>query len=396
LSWRHSLWIPLTAVLFVCGCSNDKARKPDPTKGAVSGVALCADTGKPARFATVTLSAAPKKGTKLEGGDPLPAAASTVTDLDGKFRIEAVDPGKYYLFATLEGYLDPERGIDFARLAEMPDDRARNLDAIEQWKDRLVEVDVRVNRASEAALSLQRGAEIGGTVTFDDNAPAIGMHFQLFRRSEKDQWTEVGVALFRGWSIEATSDGHGRFNIGNLPAGEYSLCALMPAESQDAAPRVCLGDTFRRKKAETVKVQAGEIATGVDIEIPLSGMHTVAGTVTALPDGHPLGRGTAQLLYADDRELARKAAIQEDGGFSFAYVPEDKYILQIAGAQDAEPQNPDPKDGGTAPADSPAAATAASAVRHYADKEIPVDVQGETTDLGIALTPVPADQPAKP
>jgi hypothetical protein len=53
-----------------------------------------------------------------------------VTDLEGRFRLEAVEPGHYYAFATLEGYLDPMRGLDFARIEALTNDQERNLDVI--------------------------------------------------------------------------------------------------------------------------------------------------------------------------------------------------------------------------------------------------------------------------
>ena len=58
---------------------------------------------------------------------PLPALESADTDLDGRFRMEAVEPGHYYAFATLEGYLDPERGVDFNKLEGMENDHERGL-----------------------------------------------------------------------------------------------------------------------------------------------------------------------------------------------------------------------------------------------------------------------------
>jgi len=109
LRWLSILPI---ACLFLAGCNKFQHKKPDPTKGVVTGIVLCSDTGKPARFATVILTAAPKKGEKSDDADPLPAAETTVTDLDGRFRLEAVQPGHYYAFATLEGYLDPEFAMD--------------------------------------------------------------------------------------------------------------------------------------------------------------------------------------------------------------------------------------------------------------------------------------------
>jgi hypothetical protein len=390
------LWILSLVCLLPTACEN-KPKKPDPTKGAVAGIVLCADTGKPARFATVTLSAAPKANTKTganksdessELGSPLPATETAITGLDGRFRIEAVEPGRYYAFATQEGYLDPLSGLDFARLAALGSDKERNQDAIDQWKDHLVELTASVHKTTEVSLVMERAAEIAGTVTYDDGSPAIGMHFQLLRKTEKSGLTEVGLALFDGWSTRAVSDSRGHFSVTNLPAGEYAVCALMPSDSQDSAARVCLGNTFRKKDAATLKVQAGEAASGADIVIPLSGLHTVAGTVTALADGHALGMGTVRLLYADDREKARETSILDDGSFSLQYVAEGKYILAVSGARDAEQKAAAPS-----PDNSPAAASKPAPAGRYADKEIPLTVLGEMDDLQIPLAAAPPDKP---
>ena len=88
--------------------------------------------------------------------------------------------------------------------------------------------------------------------------------------------------------------------------GEYIVCAMMPIDSEDVAPHVCLGNTFGAKNATTVKVSDAETARGADIVIPLSGMHTVAGRVEAAADGHAPSQATVTLLYADDREPASK------------------------------------------------------------------------------------------
>jgi hypothetical protein len=374
------------ALLLLTGCNKFQHKKPDPTKGVVTGIVLCADTGKPARFATVTLSAAPKANEKSDNADPLPAAETTVTDLDGRFRLEAVQPGHYYAFATLEGYLDPVLGLDTDQLNAKSTDRDRRLDAIDQWKDHLTQVTVGVHRVSEISIQIERAAEIDGTVTFDDGSSAIGMRFQLFRKTEKNGWTPVGLPLMDSWSIHAMSDGHGRFALTNLPAGEYTVCTLLPTDSEDAASRVCLGDVFRRKDAQSVKVAAGEIADGVDIEIPLSGLHTVTGTVSAIRDGHPVAHGAVRLLYADDREKARETPLQDDGAFSMEYVPEGKYILAVTGAHDEE-QN------GSPAGQSNDAKPIVTQV--YADKEIPINVLNDITDMNLTVAaPAPKDAAA--
>jgi hypothetical protein len=390
---RWGSMVPILSILsisclLVAGCNKFAHQKPDPTKGVVTGIVFCADTGKPARFATVTLTAAPKAGEKSDGTDPLPAAETTITDLDGRFRMEAVPPGHYYAFATLEGYLDPTLALDPDKLRATSVGAEQRRYSIEQWKDHLTEVTVAVRRVSEISIQIERGAEIAGTVTFDDGTPAIGMHFQVFRKTEKGAWTDVGLSLMDSWTIHALSDGHGRFSITNLPAGEYTVCTLMPADNEPSAPRVCLGNVFRRKNATTVKVHAGEMTGGTDIEIPLTGLHTVSGTATALVDGHLLGKGSLRLLYADDREMTREVALEEDGSFSFEYVPEGKYILRVEGAQDAEAKGAEGAQG-----DSDTAAQKAALVVRYTDKEMPLTVQEDVADIQMTLAVTPPPKP---
>ena len=385
-------WLSIltAACLLLAGCNKFQHKSPDPTKGVVTGIVLCADTGKPARFATVTLTAAPKAGENADDGDPLSAAEISITDLDGRFRIEAVRPGHYYAFATLEGYLDPALALDPAKLKSLSTGTEQHHYSIEQWKDHLTEVTASRGRVSDISMQIERAAEISGTVTYDDGSPAIGMHFQLFRKSAKGDLTNVGLSLLDSWTLHAETDGHGRYNLTNLQPGEYAVCTLMPAESEDAAPRVCLGNTFRKRDAKSVKVGAGETANGADIEIPLSGLHSVAGIVTAQSDGHALARGNARLLYADDRAPARETAIQEDGTFAFEYVPQDKYILLVTGAGDAAQQKSDPPPDNSTPATKPPPEV------HYADKEIPLTVLDDISGVAIALSPVIPDKPAVP
>lgn len=78
-------WLLLSSALcltmYDCGPSSRFApRKPDATKGTVTGTVFCTDTGKPARFATVILLPDPSspKGSSSSGGED-----TNETDLDG-------------------------------------------------------------------------------------------------------------------------------------------------------------------------------------------------------------------------------------------------------------------------------------------------------------------------
>ena len=151
---RRWLWVIPAVCLLLSGCPEDEGpRKPDPTKGTVAGIVLCTDTGKPARFAEVQLLPAAmfSRGSQPGNGNQ-DLDETAVTGLDGRFTIEAVPPGDYYAYATLNGYLDPERGIDFNRAKQKASDDEQIQDALNQWKDHFVELTVSVQHVSDLSL----------------------------------------------------------------------------------------------------------------------------------------------------------------------------------------------------------------------------------------------------
>jgi len=117
-------------------------------------------------------------------------------------------------------------------------------------------------------------------------------------------------------------------------------------------------------------------------------MHTVGGRVEAASDGSVPTQATISLLYADDRERARKTAIDKDGNFSFSYVPDDNYILRVS---DAETVTED-----STAKDSPNAAGTQAAPQvqsRFLDKDIPLRVQSDLSDVDVPLTVAPAAKP---
>jgi hypothetical protein len=387
LARLQRLWVFPAVVLLAAGCDKKANKKPDPTKGAVAGIVICSDSGKPARFATVSLTPMPVKHAEPQDAPPLAPVATMDTGLDGRFRMEAVPPGNYYAFATLKGYLDPERGIDFGKISSNGTTSEQEQAAIDQWKDQLTEVKVHVRRTSEISIEVKRAAEIDGTVSFDDGSPAIGMHFQLFRKTVKKEWSVVGLPLLASWSIDDASDSRGHYAVDGLESGEYIVCAMMPLSSEDEAPRVCLGNVFRKKNATPLKVSDGETVRGADIVIPLSGMHTLAGHIEAAADGRAPSQATVTLLYADDRELARKTPMDKDGSFSFEYVPEDAYVLHISEAADeADSADGDLQEGSGQTA-------APRAARKYHDREMFLNLISDMADVDVSLTNTAAPKP---
>lgn len=382
---RSWLFVLPACCLMMSACPDDMPRRPDPTKGTITGSVVCTDTGKPARFAEVQLLPAAIFNASGSVKNSEQDLESETTGLDGRFKIEAVPPGEYYAYATLNGYLDPERGIDFNRVSADADDEAQMADALSQWKDHFIAVSVSVQHTTEITIPIERGAEIDGAVNYDDSSPAIGVRFELLRKTGEEKWSRVGDSHHGDWTIDETSDSHGRYRLTNLPAGEYKVCVLLPVHSEEQAPHVCLGNTFRKKNAQSVNVNAGEISSGADIVIPLTGLFTVSGFVTVGADGHAPEHATVHLLDGDDRVEERNMAIRRDGSFEFRYVPADSYILAVTGAMDS---------GNNAEGDS--AKNQQMAVMHfYQDKELPLSVQSEMSDVNLTLTEAPK-KPAGP
>jgi hypothetical protein len=376
----------LCLMLYDCGPSSRFApRKPDPTKGTVTGTVTCADTGKPARFATVELLPSPNSPT----GEGAPGEESAETDLDGKFKIEAVAPGDYFVFATLDGYLNPMYGIDFDRLSPAGDNNKQTADVIEQWKDHMTQISVSAHNETHFTVQIERGAEVTGTVSYDDGSPAIGMRFSLYRKNGRGGWSTVGPHSEGGFALEEKSDARGHFAITNLPEGEYAVCTLLPGNNQAGSPQVCFGNVFRKKDVRTVTANPGDAVNGVEIVIPLKAIHSVAGSVVQAITNQPPSTAKLNLLYADDREEAITVDMFSDGSFLFPFVPLGSYVLKVTDASYSETAAISESTGSSGNA-TPAR------IHTLADREMMIMVEGDVNDIKVPLVETPPNKPALP
>jgi hypothetical protein len=74
----------------------------------------------------------------------------------------------------------------------------------------------------------------------------------------------------------------------------------------------------------------------------------------------------------------RQLSTDEDGSFSFQFIPQGNYILNVTNAGDRpDKDSNDGSSGSSSPGD----------VRTYASKEMPLQVQGDTESLSIQLVP---------
>jgi hypothetical protein len=149
------------------------------------------------------------------------------------------------------------------------------------------------------------------------------------------------------------TDDRGRFYEPALPSGTYTVEATLPEANllpsgilgvqsinveltTGGALHTFYGDKFRLKDAAVAEIKEGEDRAGVDITIPTGGLHALSGTITAQADGRSITHGKVRLLDSDDKTVVRETSIEETGFFTFNYVMNGSYLVQIqpqSGAQ---------------------------------------------------------------
>jgi hypothetical protein len=260
-------------------------------------------------------------------------------------------------------------------------------------------VDVAEGQTATVSMRLEHASEVSGTVLYDDGSPAVGLHVQLLRKDKDGNFVEPNADLLEGifspLSANTTTDDRGHYRMIGAPAGEYTVRAPLPMEMisaggvvgsgefnvsvsghVDSGLSVYSGDKFRAKDAQITKVGDGEVVGGIDITVPLNGLHTISGIVTAKRDGHGLNKGRVELLDAEDHEQARSVDVEEDGSFVIAYVPEGKYILRVTGAGDTTMVEIHPYPSMTV--------NQTETIRSYGDAEMPLLVQGDINGVDLA------------
>lgn len=340
-------------VFCLTGCVAVAQTTPGGT-GAINGYVYCADTNTPARMATVRVQSVTSLG--LDSGRPGEGSldgAVTLTGMDGSFRFDRLTPGDYVVLVTLRGYLFPLAELTLGDLAVT---RKSAADAARKRVENVLpRVSLGAGQTAWVTIRLERGAEISGAVSFDDGAPVIGAQIQVYRQSyTTHQWDTVELPLGVFWN-EMSTDGQGQYRVTGIPAGKYLVSMRFPSGGISGgsifggALRLDLegfigqlqeyfGDTPRQKLATVVDLASGEHRSGVDIQIPLSELRTVSGTVTAESDGHPLKNTILIIKYADDGSFLLRARGADDGTFKIPFVPRGEYVLTISAAPELSHQ----------------------------------------------------------
>ena len=168
------------------------------------------------------------------------------------------------------------------------------------------------------------------------------------------------------------------------------LAMLSPETMQPARLTTYSGNTLHRKDAKVYDLKAGDSVDGIEITLPLNGLHSIRGTVAG-KDGTPLNYGSLDLIDSSDSTITFHAMLDTDGQFRFSGIPEGTYKLKTTNGRVFEnPPN----------AEFPEEMVQSQQqqfkpLRAFADTEVPVVVQ--TTDIeGFSVTLADTKVPDSP
>ncbi len=285
----------------VCLAAAWSAWAQAPEKGAIAGRVVNATTGAPLKRAAVWVEAfAPARGVN---GAPSVAGPSTVTDAQGRFSLENIDPGSYFLSARRTGYLDQGYGAAEPEVVGTPLKLAAG------------------DRMGDVTIKLTPQSLLYGKVTDEDGEAVPDAEVSLYRISyaggRKHPQVESGTV----------SQADGSVIIGHVAPGSYYLGASIRGGEQDANAREIYVPTFYPSTPDPAAATPVEVAAGAEVrglEIRLRKARTFRIRGTAAPD-------MALRLFRANADLVPHAAgviAGPDGRFEFTGVLPGRYILE--------------------------------------------------------------------
>jgi protocatechuate 3,4-dioxygenase beta subunit len=388
--------------------------------GTVIGHVVCADTRLPARLASVRLMPVltPPDAVKdhgVDGPKPVTTGRGTgQTQLDGSFTFTGVTPGNYYVIAQLAGYLSPELEFTSSDWSHPTEETVHRMAQV------LTSVTVLANNSSQVDVSLIKGGTISGTVHYEDGMPLTNSEVDLLRHDPKGKVNDYYPVVMVAGTIH--TDDQGGYRIAGLPEGEYKLYAklrvnepppdpawfqgrvvsvndLIAASSQWSELTIYFDHGFRQADGRSVKLRSDEISIGNDIEIRLSKLHSISGTVVDATTGSAVNSATVRMLWiANDPDSSPTQIdvmnVGEDGSFHFALVPEGTYKLTVTRAKSVMhqpalvPPPPNAADGTMQPVQDTAPVDKIS--REYSDASQPLTVTNDMSSVTVKLSAKPA------
>ena len=298
------------AVLFVTMASSVLAQQRDAPPpqplgtGRISGTVVGSESGRPVRFATVTLSSGAGEFRAL-------------TDDAGGFSIGNLPAGMYAVSASKSGFVDTTFG---------------QIRPGTTTAGTRVKVEPR-QHVEQFVVRLAQGGSISGTVRDDRGDPVFGATVQVGRwvfRNGKRTLETVGAR---------ETDERGMYRFPLLPSRQYVVSAV-PSDntSSDVERKREQGfapafhpNALSVSGAETIALGVDEHRSSVDVVVPLVRLSRVTGIVLD-SDGKPAPGIEVSLGDTRLEDTEQMTTSGPDGRFEFERIAPGPYVLR-AGAR---------------------------------------------------------------
>lgn len=311
--------------------------------GAVVGRVICDDGNVPARGAYVDLvplamllpqSAGVKQGAKH--------SYETSTDFSGSYVIPLVQAGTYLVYASQPGY-SSDFELVRAVLGRFTLDEQRKL------LSNFPQVNVNAGGTARQDVIIYRGGAITGRVTVDIGGTPGDAEVTATMVSSKllNDLNDSAEKKPLDFAMSGKTDDRGVYRIAGLPAGTYRIgihvkeefnyvipvadlghgtFAIAPARTGTASVTIFAPSSLTQSDAQLVSVDDGDELSNVDITIPISLLHSIAGTVTQ--GGVPMARADVMIFRQGKRVTDSDALTTLDGSYRFDLLPAGTYTIQ--------------------------------------------------------------------
>jgi protocatechuate 3,4-dioxygenase beta subunit len=269
---------------------------------SIRGKVLQEPNGQPIRKANVELNG--RKG-------PTAAQYSTVTDTEGQFTIEDVQPGQYGVVVEHPGFVQSNTSGHLTTISVQPGSGRNDL-----------------------VLHMQAAAVITGKIVDLDGDPM----------------RDVSVSAARAGSVSARRSSNnfgsgatndlGEFRISDLRAGRYKITASPPQRSRASNPKdsssgkeqsiyltTYYPDVLDENQAVAVEIHPGA-ETRINFGLLTGRAYRVSGSVTGIPSKGIMAQIMLQAKSSGGAQMAPQE-LGEGGRFEFTSVLPGSYVARL-------------------------------------------------------------------
>ncbi|MEO8074526.1 MAG: carboxypeptidase regulatory-like domain-containing protein, partial [Acidobacteriota bacterium] len=259
--------------------------------------------------------------------------ATAKTDTDGKFSLENLPAGSYYLRPEIPGYVFPNEkdtesfGYEGKQIVLEAGENLENAD-----------------------LQLVRGAIITGRLTDSEGKPLISEQIRLETFNEKNEKTNARYDFYAAG--QGMTDDRGVYRFYELKAGKYLVSFGLDAKKggiveTDGITKksyyslIYYPSVQNEKDAKIVELNVGETSENIDLRTgKKSPAFTISGTLYDQETGKPFEKSQAYVGAIPGEDEASfgfaNDSVKDDGSFTLKGFLPGKYLLETRFLNEAE------------------------------------------------------------